>query len=90
MLVLTRKPREAVVVGGTNGFERLLKVTVLEIKHGRVRLGFEAAADVPIHRGEIWQRIQNGELPERRRWLVPASCGSRHTEPQRFSERCLR
>lgn len=63
MLVLSRKPLEAVVVGGADGVERLLKVTVLEIKHGSVRLGFETAADVPIHRWEIWERIQNGELP---------------------------
>ncbi|TXT21708.1 MAG: hypothetical protein FD138_4007 [Planctomycetota bacterium] len=63
MLVLSRKPLESVVVGGVAGIERLLKVTVLEIKHGSVRLGFETADDVPIHRWEIWERIQNGELP---------------------------
>ena len=32
---------ESVVVGGADGFERLLKVTVLEINGGKVRLGFE-------------------------------------------------
>lgn len=62
MLVLSRKPLESVVVGGADDIERLLKVTVLEIKHGSVRLGFSTAADVPIHRWEVWQRIQNGEL----------------------------
>ena len=57
MLVLTRKTHESVVVGGVGGFERVLKVTVLEI-HGRtVRLGFEAATDVPIHRQEVLERI---------------------------------
>ena len=65
MLVLSRKPLESVVVGGADSIERLLKVTVLEIKHGSVRLGFETAADVPIHRWEIWERIQNGELPDK-------------------------
>jgi len=39
MLVLSRKNQEAVMVGGSGGFERLLKVTVLEIKGGTVRLG---------------------------------------------------
>ncbi|MFM9965516.1 MAG: carbon storage regulator [Planctomycetaceae bacterium] len=62
MLVLSRKPLEAVVVGAADGFSRLLKVTVLEIKHGSVRLGFEAPDDVPVHRSEIWDRIQNGDL----------------------------
>ncbi len=63
MLVLSRKPFEAVVVGGADGLKQLLKVTVLEIKNGSVRLGFEAPAEVPIHRWEIWERIQNDGLP---------------------------
>ena len=63
MLVLTRKSRQAVVVGGSGGFERLLKVTVLEIRAGKVRLGFEGDADVPIHRLEVWQKIQTGRGP---------------------------
>jgi carbon storage regulator len=57
MLVLTRKSRQAVVVGGFDRFEQLLKITVLEIRGGNVRLGFEAPADVPVHRWEIWERI---------------------------------
>lgn len=56
MLVVTRKSRESVVVGGSSGFERLLKVTVLQIRGGKVRLGFEIAADVPIYRWEVWER----------------------------------
>ena len=63
MLVLSRKPQETVVIGGANGIEPMVKVTVLEVKNGSVRLGFESAADVPIHRWEIWERIQNGEQP---------------------------
>jgi carbon storage regulator len=58
MLVLSRKSQEAVVVGGSGRFERLLKITVLEIRGGNVRLGFEAPADVPVHRWEVWERIR--------------------------------
>jgi carbon storage regulator CsrA len=58
MLVLTRKTREAVVVGGSGGFERILKVTVLEVNGGKVRLGFEVDAAVPVHRLEVWERIR--------------------------------
>jgi carbon storage regulator len=58
MLVLTRKSQEVVVVGGFAGFERLLRVTVLEIRGGKVRLGFEADPDVSVHRSEVWERIQ--------------------------------
>jgi len=41
----------------------MLKVTVLEIKGGKVRLGFEADADLPVHRAEVWERIQSGVPP---------------------------
>jgi len=63
MLVLTRKNQEAVMVGGSGGFERLLKITVLEISAGKVRLGFEGDVDVPVHRLEVWQRIQENRGP---------------------------
>jgi carbon storage regulator CsrA len=57
MLVLSRKNNEAVVIGGSVGFDRTIKVTVLGIKKGHVRLGFEADVDVPVHRLEVWERI---------------------------------
>ena len=57
MLVLSRKIQESVVIGGCDGFERLLKVTVVEIEGGRVRLGFQVDKDVPVHRWEVWERI---------------------------------
>jgi carbon storage regulator len=57
MLVLSRKSQESVVVGGSTGFERLLKVTVLAIQGGKVRLGFDVPVDVPVHRCEVWERI---------------------------------
>ena len=57
MLILSRKNQESVVIGGVDGFHRLLKVTVVGITGGRVRLGFEVDADVPVHRAEIWERI---------------------------------
>lgn len=57
MLVLSRKTRESVVVGGNDGLHRLLKVTVLDIHGSRVKLGFEVEDDVPVHRSEVWERI---------------------------------
>jgi carbon storage regulator CsrA len=36
----------------------LLKVTVLGIEQNKVRLGFEAASDVPVHRLEVWEKIR--------------------------------
>jgi carbon storage regulator len=76
MLVLSRKKQQSVMVGGCNGFERMLKVTVIEIRGGSVRLGFDASADLPVHRAEVWERIsaesqssqlqQDGERPRAR------------------------
>lgn len=60
MLVLTRKSRESVVIGRAGEMQIVLEITVLEIEGGRVRLGFEADARMPIHRREVWDRICNG------------------------------
>lgn len=57
MLVLTRKSFEVIVVGGGDGVEPLVKITVLGVENGKVRLGFETAADVPVHRLEVWERM---------------------------------
>jgi len=63
MLVLSRKTRESVIVGKEDGIQHLLRVTVLEIGMGTVKLGFEADAAVPVFRQEIWDRMRaNGEL----------------------------
>ncbi|TWU24615.1 carbon storage regulator [Bythopirellula polymerisocia] len=61
MLVLTRKCQESLVVGETHGFEKELKITVLDVRNGRVKLGFEASHEVPIHRAELWERIHEEE-----------------------------
>jgi carbon storage regulator CsrA len=64
MLVLSRKSQESVMVGGSVGFERMLKVTVIQIGNERVRLGFEVDADVPVHRLEVWERIRAKPPPD--------------------------
>ena len=51
MLVLSRKSREAIVIGGS------VVVSILEVKGDRVKLGIAAPAKVPVHREEVRQRI---------------------------------
>ena len=63
MLVISRKSQESVIVGGSDGFEGLLRVTVLEISGGKVKLGFEVDKDVPVHRWEVWERIHAKDQP---------------------------
>ena len=60
MLVLTRKNRESVVIGRPDDQEVVMVITILSVEGGRVRLGFEADSTMPIHRREVWDRI-NGE-----------------------------
>jgi carbon storage regulator len=71
MLVLTRKLGETIRIGD------LVKVTVLEVRAGQVKLGIEAPSDVKVHREEVYSRIQ----AERRRGQAP-----REDAPQGKSE----
>lgn len=64
MLVLSRKNDESVVVGADDSLGGTVKVTVLEMGNGRVRLGFEANKAVPVHRAEVWERIQVNDRSE--------------------------
>jgi carbon storage regulator CsrA len=64
MLVLSRKSNESIVIGGSSGFERLLKLTVICVSGGMVKLGIEVADDVPVHAWEVWQRICAGAQPD--------------------------
>lgn len=51
MLVLSRKRGESVVIGEE------IEVQVLEIRGDKVRLGFTADRDIPIHRNEVQEQI---------------------------------
>ncbi|REK18226.1 MAG: carbon storage regulator [Planctomycetota bacterium] len=55
MLVLTRKKNERVIIGGN------VEVTVIEIRGDRVKLGFAGPPEVPIHREEVFRRIESPE-----------------------------
>jgi carbon storage regulator len=51
MLVLTRKPGEQLVIGNN------IRVTIVSVGPGRVKIGIEAPPDVRIDRQEIHERI---------------------------------
>lgn len=52
MLVLTRNTNEKVLIGDD------IEVVVLSTTGGQVRLGIKAPKDVPVHREEVYQQIQ--------------------------------
>ena len=57
MLVLSRRAGEEIVVGNET------RVVVLEVRGGRVRLGFIAPDDLPIHRKEVLENILEFDAP---------------------------
>jgi len=62
MLVLTRKPGEAIHIGDG------IVITVVEIDAKSCRIGIQAPPSVPVYRAEVYKRIQE----ENRRAATPA------------------
>ncbi len=52
MLILTRRPNEAIRLGSR------IRITVLGFKGNQVRIGIEAPPEVTIDREEVWERKQ--------------------------------
>lgn len=52
MLLITRRSGEAIVINGT------IEVKVLEVKSGRVKLGFEYPPGSTVFRQELFAKIQ--------------------------------
>ncbi|MBP3959367.1 carbon storage regulator [Gemmata sp. G18] len=52
MLVLTRRPGESIIIAGD------IKITVVNVGPGRVKLGIEAPSHVRVDRQEIHDKIE--------------------------------
>ena len=52
MLVLSRRKDESIMIGNN------IKITVMDVRGGKVRLGVEAPKDVLVHRQEVYDTIQ--------------------------------
>ena len=52
MLVLSRQRDESIFIGDN------IKITVVDIRGDKVRLGIEAPTEVPVHRQEVYEAIQ--------------------------------
>lgn len=52
MLVLTRKPNQAIVVGDN------VRIVIVSVDRDQVRLGIEAPREVPVHRAEVYEEIR--------------------------------
>ena len=52
MLILTRRTGETLRIGND------IELTVFDIKGNQSRLGIRASGSVPVHREEVYQRIE--------------------------------
>ncbi len=52
MLILTRKFGENIRIGDK------IKIIILDVKGGQVKLGIEAPPNIAVHREEIYERIR--------------------------------
>jgi carbon storage regulator len=55
MLIVTRRPREALVIGDD------VTVIVLGVQGSQVRIGVKAPKSIAVHREEVVARIRAGE-----------------------------
>jgi len=53
MLVLSREKGQAVYINGEE-----IKITIVDVRGSRVRLGIEAPTHVSIHRKEVYEAMQ--------------------------------
>jgi carbon storage regulator len=53
MLVLSRKKDESIIINDH------IRITIVEIRGDKVRLGIDAPKDVSVHRREVYEAIQN-------------------------------
>jgi carbon storage regulator len=59
MLVLSRQKDETIVINGAS-----IRITVVEIRGDKVRLGIEAPKDVDVHRLEVYEAIMREQRAE--------------------------
>ena len=52
MLVLSRQSDETIIIGDN------IRVTIVEVRGDKVRIGIDAPRDVAVHRQEIYDAIQ--------------------------------
>ena len=62
MLVLTRYRDESIIIGDN------IKITIVEVRGDKVRVGIDAPAEISVHREEVYKEIQKGaqEAKERK------------------------
>jgi carbon storage regulator len=79
MLVLTRRLGESIRIGDE------ISIRVLEIQRGQVRVAIDAPREIPVHREEVYEQVQeeNRKAANATRDLDPAVLWRRSREKKR-------
>ncbi len=67
MLVLTRKPKESLIIGDD------IEVMVLSVVGEKVRIGIQAPREIPVYRKEIYLEIAQGKAARASRGEIDAA-----------------
>ena len=65
MLVLSRQRDESIIIADN------IKITIVDIRGDKVRLGIDAPKEIPVHRQEVFDAIQR-ENDQKKRAATPA------------------
>lgn len=57
MLILTRHHGQSIKIG------KDIKITVLQVRGGQVRIGIAAPKEMSVHREEVAERIEREKVP---------------------------
>ena len=67
MLILSRRAGESLKIGAD------ITVTVLGVRGSQIRIGVNAPRHVPVHREELYERIQRERQNQREPRIAPVS-----------------
>jgi len=81
MLVLSRQKDESIMIGDD------VKITIVDVRGDKVRLGITAPREIPVHRMEIYEAIQREkrEKAEKQTQEQPAEAAQK--QPKRNTKK---
>jgi len=56
MLVLSRQKNETIMIGD------MIKITIVDVKGEKVRVGINAPIEIPVHRKEVYDAIKRENI----------------------------
>ncbi len=71
-LVLSRKAGETIVIGKDGD----IVLKVLETHGNKIKICIESPREMPIHRGEVFDAIQRGEIQDKGPQSLQPDCGN--------------